>query len=343
MTFESFLEAVVLQAFPDGEPENLVTQHRNDVVDGLIHVQRFSPCHRSKNVEVYPYCSTYYQCGATVVPLPYKGRVQRVYTLPADRWCCPIFYSFVSDHDRFLNWLIARRPELAIPENLGLPDLGFGFKVAESTSDKGYRSDWGHYTIHEGRLYLGPHIESWERVVVEWEGVRRKYDDDTQVPIGIDFTDAEVLANEEGVQLINALTAKVLFENADRYTKDYIEADRQLAKWRGLVAELIHDCRQQLIPKFEPRYLAYDQLEIRFCAPSECSASSVSSSSSGSSASSASSASSTSSTPCDMVLSGHGPPASDPGVNYVIEYFDLDTDQVWYWNPSAHHWVLLIK
>lgn len=332
------------QAFPVGQPENLIVQHRNDIVDGLIFLQRFSPCHASKNIEVYPFCSTYYLCGATVVPIPYKARIQRVYTLPAGRWCCPIYYTFISDYDTFWNWLIAKRSELKIPDNIGKPVLGHGMLIAEDTSDKGWRQGSGHYTIHDGKVLVGLNIESDERLVIEWQGIRYKYQNTDLIPIGIDFEDADVNLKDEAAPLINALAAKVLHENADRYTKDYAEADRQFAKWRMLVADLIQDCKQQLRPKIEPER-RYDQQEVGVCSPeSECEAVETSESSSATSSSSSSSSSSSeesSSSMCPTMQILHGDsdpddPPPDPTITYI--YINDTTMAQWMWHVPTQDW-----
>jgi len=263
-TFSEFLSEVMQTAFPEGEPENLVSQHRADVAECLAFLQRHCDCYSTKNVDVYPFCSTFYQCSMTVVGLPYKSRVQNVFTMPeGNKWCCPIFGEYIADYDVFINRVNRFRGTL---KNNDGQDLGGGVSIADSSTDKDWRANFFHYTIHRARLYVFPHIESKERLGVDWHGVRLKWRDTDYIPLSYDFDDS---SQDDGIELRTAIAAKVLAEHHDRYTQDSNMADRQMAKWKYLVQELIWDCRQTQRPSLKHQ-MEYRGLFVGENQESEC-------------------------------------------------------------------------
>lgn len=255
-TFAQLSEEVILDVFPDGQPENLVRPHRNFIVEALREICRFTDCFKEKNTNVHPFCATYFTCGATVVDKP-PGKIQRIYTLHGD--CCPIFYDNIEDYNEFLNWLIARRLKWTEPPNLGMPALPMGFKYAEDVTDKGLRFQWGRYCIHNDRIYVGHRIESTEKLVIEWNGNKRDYSDDDFVP--------------EEVEVARAVEHYLRAQHALRYESDprifTIENDLFL-NTRGTI---IYDCEQEKRAEIVAER-QYDQLAVQnrgsSCQPVEC-------------------------------------------------------------------------
>lgn len=80
MTFAELKTKIRNDLWPDGEPENLVTAHNNKFVEALVDLQDAVLCYRFGNTDVYPHCSTYFNCGMTVLPAP-RGKILRVYTI----------------------------------------------------------------------------------------------------------------------------------------------------------------------------------------------------------------------------------------------------------------------
>lgn len=66
--------------WPEGEQENLVAAHDGFFLQAMTDVQNAVECLRFGNTEVYPHCSTYFNCGTTVVPAP-RGNINRVFTV----------------------------------------------------------------------------------------------------------------------------------------------------------------------------------------------------------------------------------------------------------------------
>ena len=70
----------MLELFPDGIAENLVTAYNGFVVQAMVDLQAAVACLRYGNTDFYPQCSTYFNCGLTVLPQP-NGQVLHVCTI----------------------------------------------------------------------------------------------------------------------------------------------------------------------------------------------------------------------------------------------------------------------
>ena len=80
MTFLEQHNKIINLLFPDGEAENLVEAHRQFHIDALVDLQKAVMCFRYGNTNVYPHCSTYFNCGMTVIPAP-GAQVRALYTI----------------------------------------------------------------------------------------------------------------------------------------------------------------------------------------------------------------------------------------------------------------------
>ena len=66
--------------FPESEAENLVESHDRFFNDALWDISKNVECARFGNINVYPSCSSYFNCGMTVLPAP-RGHILKVYTI----------------------------------------------------------------------------------------------------------------------------------------------------------------------------------------------------------------------------------------------------------------------
>lgn len=80
MNFGDLIASVSQDLWPEGESENLVLSHRKYFIQALTDLQNNVPCLRYANTAFFPQCSTYFNCGMTVLPQP-PGQVLRVYTI----------------------------------------------------------------------------------------------------------------------------------------------------------------------------------------------------------------------------------------------------------------------
>lgn len=110
MRYDELKDRVLKQAFPLGVPENLPELVDDYFRCALIEVQRWIDCYQVRHTNVYPACTTFVQCGATVLTKPQGSEVHRVYTvqrvLDSDvvRWCSAIPYNPVTLPE-FRRWM----------------------------------------------------------------------------------------------------------------------------------------------------------------------------------------------------------------------------------------------
>ena len=251
-------------AFPDGEPENLVKQHRDDLVGCLIYIQEHCKFYQTGNTSVFPFCSTYFHCGATVVEQP-RGRIQRIYTLPLEAACCPIYYDQMRDYDDFTNWLQAVRTAYTDPTTTGLPPLPHGFRYANESTDKGYRYNWGRFVLHNNRIYVGNRIESSERLVVEFDGVKRKWANEDLMPLSGKSEEDE----DEGIELQELALHWVLWKHYMLYERNPQDSMLSHQQFKDAYAEVCWRRDREMEAKERER--EYNQPYTDYCAPAECS------------------------------------------------------------------------
>jgi tartrate-resistant acid phosphatase type 5 len=173
--------------FPSGQPENLVTQHRNLFQEAFAEICKWSECEQGNNVNVIQFCKTNYKCGMTVVPRP-RGIIQRIYTLANGLWCDPVFY-------RQVEWPIPEdwaRNLFKAPVSSVLPEkLPFGFAYADkSTDSRCGRARTGVWAIYNNNIYIAPWIQSNEVVVIEWKGIKEEWEDEDPINPARDYRKA---------------------------------------------------------------------------------------------------------------------------------------------------------
>lgn len=178
LTFGELKSRARALVWPDQtEPEELFSNNEQYIKDALVDIQKHIPYYQGKHRDQFPFCGTFFHCGMTVIQSP-NGVVQRVYTLPDGLDCCDVNYEFIVGYDQIKNWLQRHGESWVEPSNNGLPSLQFGYKWSEDTTDKSWgRAGFGKFTIHNQRLYVAPRIESDERIVVEWNGVKHAWSD----------------------------------------------------------------------------------------------------------------------------------------------------------------------
>lgn len=80
MLFGDFKKAIRANVFPTGEAANLVAAHNKMFVDGLVDLQTVVECLQQDHTDLYPQCSTFYDCQMTVFPAP-RGIIKSVSTI----------------------------------------------------------------------------------------------------------------------------------------------------------------------------------------------------------------------------------------------------------------------
>ncbi len=253
MTFAQYYTLISAAVFPEGEAENLVNVHKLAVKDALIDLQTKIPCLRTDNADYIAQSSTLFHCGSSTFDTV-DGNIERVYTMVVDQGCSEVEYAYI-DQNRMNDMINSYR--CCISENAyGMNPYtlnhaaGSPLYVAGSPStDKDYRTETkkGYWSLNRGTIYIFPSIESTEQVVVEWNGIRRTFEDGTVLPAT--FQDRDVMSTVE-LYLDSQVARKETkdmgtFQTA---TKAYVDA----------VSNLVWACRRQQSFVREPRLTAPD-------------------------------------------------------------------------------------
>jgi hypothetical protein len=240
MTFAQYYAQISAAVFPEGEAENLVNVHKLAVKDAIIDLQSKISCLRTENADYVGQSSTLFHCGSSTFDAV-DGNIERVYTTDLDGACSEVEYHYI-DQNRMNDMIHAYRCCLksdAYGMNPYAPNSGVGapiYVTGSASTDKGYRSTaaQGYWSMSRGTIYVFPSIESTEQIVVEWNGIRRSFDDATVIPST--FEDRDVVST---VELY--LEAQV----ARRETKDMGTYQTSTKAYNDGVSMLIHDCRKQ--------------------------------------------------------------------------------------------------
>ena len=169
-TLKILQEAIFSQVFADHQPDNLVPSHKQIILEGLAEIQKWVPCEQQRQANVILFCNTFVKCGLTVVPRP-RGIIQRVYTVANEDWCDPVFMRQGTLAEVECYQYDCRT--FTEPDNEGMPRLPLGFKRAEASGDSEFgRARSGMFAIQDDNVYISPRIQSNERVVIEWAGIK---------------------------------------------------------------------------------------------------------------------------------------------------------------------------
>lgn len=251
----------------DGEGENLVAAHDQSFEEAMVDLQMWVECLQQDNVTMFPACSTYFQCGLTVIQAP-VGAIRSVSVLDrfdpttkvesADaeiQWCEEVGYNPV-DFCHIQNYIkrcqsvryclpfsyyfglsITNCPKGAYPtptgEGLpaGLPILPLGFQYAQTSTDAAARALEGRWAMSRGKIYIGPWIQSTEAVKVVWDGIKTEW------------TDADPVETDPLIE--RALKAWVRRDHARDWDKKSDEAAAADVDYVSARQDLMHRCREE--------------------------------------------------------------------------------------------------
>lgn len=248
MTFAQYYAQISAAVFPEGEAENLIHVHKLAVKDAIIDLQTKIPCLRTENADYVGQSSTLFHCGASTFDAV-DGNIERVYTTDLDGACSENVYQYI-DQNRMDDMIHAYRCCLksdAYGMNPYAPNEGVGaplYVTGSPATDKGYRagSAQGYWSMNRGTIYVFPSIESYEQIVVEWNGIRRTFEESTVIPVT--FEDRDVM---------NAVELYLEAQVARRETKDMGTYQTSSKAYTDAVSQLIWECRRKQKFVREPR------------------------------------------------------------------------------------------
>lgn len=276
MNFAELKAKLRLQIWPEGEAENLVSPHDSFFVEALYDAQKNVECYRYGNSDVYPHCATYFNCGMTVLPKPH-GHITRIYVIDrvnaygeedaegTDDYCEKVELKQVNHchMERFYgmcrrcssgntdliesflqNIFGVYRIKRAYPEPTdegaeGLPTLPGGYHYPQASTDAEGRSPFGVFSIHRGRIYVAPWIQSTETIVVEWDGIKRNWSDADDV--------------DDDPKLHQFVRTHVMWQHEKLYGDPGKARDLEVELFGthqssgkvGLLQDLIHECHEE--------------------------------------------------------------------------------------------------
>lgn len=287
-TWLQFKTDIVAQLFPQGRARSLVTAHDKMFIDAIIDLQQWVECLQQNNTFLFPFCSTFYNCGLTIIDTAPRGIIKRLSVIDKinkttgledatadDDYCTEIAYNevdFCHVHS-YLDYSKRRGCCMSIPlffglggcgkanfpvptdEGLpaGLPKLPLGNHYPQTSTDRNTgRAQMGIWAKQRGALYVAPWIQSTETIVVISDGIKRTW------------TDADLI--DDDPMLSEAVSQYVRWKHEDQFGHDYEAADRAREQYEGLTGarpRLIHQCREET--------------RIRECEPSHARSASVTS------------------------------------------------------------------
>ena len=268
-TFGQFKSAIRGRIWPPGsaEPDNLVASHDKDFIDSLVDLQTWVPCLQQDNTDLYPQCSTTYNCGLTVLPAP-RGIIKKLSVIDkidpdthlesaaaADDYCSEVAYTEVDychvrrflDRSRsaggccgigafFSLSFVGYRPRYPTPTDegvaAGLPPLPMGFHYPQASTDRTWgRAGNGIWAKERGNIFVAPWIQSTETIIVVWDGIKRTWG------VGDPIDDDPMLSK--------AVEEYVRWQHARKWDKDEMASADAQASYGVARQELIHQCREE--------------------------------------------------------------------------------------------------
>lgn len=239
MIYSSWIAARRAVVFPEGEAENLVANHNRYIQDALIDVQakvkHLQTFHRDNHIAE----STFFDCGASVFDAPI-GFIKSVHTILDTDCCDRAFYSPITEAQM--------RCRLETQQSCGPRYRAYGFYeyssglyapysyyyecaiTPDAGLDKPCRSRSGSAAIINGQIYLHPHLDSNEIAVVEWDGIKKSWENADDVDFG---------AFERQVQ--NLVELHLERQSATKEDHDYDAAATAKNEYDLQVAMLIYE------------------------------------------------------------------------------------------------------
>ena len=266
MTYAQFNAAVRAAVNADGESENLVTRHKSWILDALIDLQTKVPRLQRHHTDYIAPQSTFFHCSASVFDVP-RGFISTLTTIVPGSSCCKeITYMGCSKNemDCMLSTGECCAPcggelhpypyyvtdgTLYVP----YPELPlYCFEYPDSNIDRLCRASEGYFTLYRGQLWMTPHLQSFEVAKLEWDGVKRTFDDADE--LDEELFDREV---QECVELY--LTGRQASIDDCDYTRGILfnnENPSKFGMYQVRRADLIHTTEKE--KRLPPRNYCFD-------------------------------------------------------------------------------------
>lgn len=248
VAWSDFVDDIKEAVFPEGEAENLVANHDRYVLNGIIDLQLKVDCLQVEHEDRTIFNDTWYHCGASVFTAP-RGYIQELSTVTTADCCDKVKYRpTTKGHIDCMIAEVAACEDIDQPygyylyDGLYLPyaDTGLYCTVHSGpATDKDCRATDGWFTLYRGELWVYPHIDSNESIMLTWDGLKRAWaagdliDDDPDVRQALELYLAYTVALREDCDREKYLVMKAEYDNK--------------------VADMMWDCaREKRLPRREP-------------------------------------------------------------------------------------------
>lgn len=230
-TYLDFKNELRREIWPAGEPEKLRVAHDKFFLAAMIDLQKWDPCLRANNVTIFLACNMGWERWKSWMDMP-NGKVYRIYTIVGDNWQDKVWY-WSREFVELENWASSLNGH-KVPVNEGMPVLPVGNKYPERATDvTDGRARVGAWAIWRHRLYLAPFIQSNEKVVLEWEGQKYKWEDGD--PVDTDWWTQDV---KEAVK-------SFVLERHEFWYGDRARAKDFKADYATQLSDLMWECREK--------------------------------------------------------------------------------------------------
>lgn len=271
MTFGELYLEVSRNVWPEGEARNLRPLHKKIMVDALIDLQKKIECLQTKNIENIGHDATFFYCGSSAFGAP-EGFVKNLRTIPdllhtRDWRQCDVVWAQPMSRQTFECKLeTASRcgdslmgcgcaTPITMPygyyANYGYEmvypyhELPIGLMFPDALTDKACRARERWFAMWNRYIYTYPVIQSNELLILEWQGIKRNWQDDSIIP----YLDE---AGDVDRQVVLAIEHFLLTEKAKRDDCDNATTTLMRTEYNRIVAELIWQCREEgMIPSRE--------------------------------------------------------------------------------------------
>lgn len=160
-------------------------------------------------------------------------------------WCSGFFWGALAGAVAFPTCWEQKYRFYPPPTDAGLeraPPLPLGTHYQQTSTDAGHldtttnifqgiRAQYGMWALVSGQIFVAPWIQSTETIVVEWDGIKRTWNDGDLV--------------DDDPNLKKAVEWYVRWQQALKYDHDCDEASAAVAAYNEVRAVLIHECREE--------------------------------------------------------------------------------------------------
>lgn len=191
MTFQEYLNDILLRVFPDGHSQRLRGRYSAWLRDFFIEAQRYIPQLQESHREYIGQDATFFSCGSTAFRAP-RGKVIGLHTQLSTDDCDKVTAEYYPPAE--YQQLVDRKVESGCTGDapygyyeigstyFEYPELPLGLKHATPDIDRTARSRERFYSIFDDYIWTYPVIQSDETAVLRWRGVKTNWASADEVP-----------------------------------------------------------------------------------------------------------------------------------------------------------------